>query len=96
MTERKGRPLGRPRTKPVQEKQTYLVTTFRMKMETVAEVEVIKEVLALGSRTNALQYAVRFLFERLEKRSAGTTRRRLDARARELVARYRSGQASPS
>jgi hypothetical protein len=75
-TTKRGR--GRPRQKPADPARSYLVTTFRMNRVTVAQADVIKEVLALGSRTNVLQHAVAMLFHGLEEKT-GVPRRRLEA-----------------
>ncbi|HEX4622535.1 MAG TPA: hypothetical protein VH208_13310 [Myxococcaceae bacterium] len=75
-TTQRGR--GRPRRKPADPTKSYLVTTFRMNRVTVAQADVIKELLALGSRTNAIQHAVAMLFHGLEEKT-GLPRRRLEA-----------------
>ena len=62
--------LGRPREKNIQETYrglSYVVTTFRLSKQAYAELEAIKDAKQLGSRTNALQYAVRQVFEGLLK-----------------------------
>jgi hypothetical protein len=46
---------------------SYIVTTFRLKKRTIAESDVIEEALALGARTNALQFAVEQVFKDLHK-----------------------------
>ena len=56
----------------------WIITTFRLKKRTVAEADVIEEALALGSRTNALQFAVEQVFNDLHKRCRSMTRAEID------------------
>ncbi len=55
---------------------SYFITTFRLKKRTIAEADVIEEALGLGSRTNALQYAIEQVFKDLHKLSRSMTLRR--------------------
>ena len=75
---RRGRPHVKDPAKTY-EGLSYVVTTFRLKKRTVAEADTIAEALALGTRTNAVQYAIAVLFGGLH-RSAGCsmTRAELD------------------
>lgn len=57
---------------------SYFITTFRLKKRTIAEADVIEEALGLGSRTNALQYAIEQVFKDLHKLSRSMTRAEID------------------
>jgi hypothetical protein len=72
---------GRPRIKdPVKTYAglSYVITTFRLKKRTIAEADVIEDALALGSRTNALQYAIEQVFKDLHKLTRSMTRAEID------------------
>ena len=72
---------GRPRVKDLAKTYkglSYVITTFRLKKRTIAEADMIEEALALGSRTNALQFAVEQVFKDLHKLARSMTRSEID------------------
>jgi len=81
---------GRPRVKdPAKTYKglSYIVTTFRLKKRTIAEADVLEEALALGSRTNALQFAVEQVFKDLHKLGRSMTRVEFDRDMRRRLKR---------
>lgn len=83
----KARGPGRPRTKPVDEQKSYLVTTFRLSKRAIAEADAIKDALGLSTRTAAVQFALGQMYKSLPTMSAYSAeeiRSMLDQYLREL------------
>lgn len=80
---RRGRPAETAPSKKFADK-TYIQTAFRLRKETVAEADTIDDLLSLGSRTAAVQYAVRKAFRELVRQEGEGARQQMARRLRKL------------